>query len=138
MTFSNVSNLSGTASSVARTRRKPSNLVPQKLRETMKERIEYDPKIEKDMNTFVKELCAEAKACQKYGQNRPTTAPRERNKESGSPSSNDSSSSTPREANAPVCPYPPHKAKVLRHRIMDCRNFPGDEKKISSTLTAKR
>lgn len=50
------------------------SLVPCQIRTAMEERVEYEPALEKNVKSFVKELCDGATVCQKYDQRRTASA----------------------------------------------------------------
>ena len=104
------------------------NLFPAQLRDAMKERVEYDVTLEKDVKKFVQRMCDEAKACQTYGQSTRTQRSTPKKEHDGA----SSSSTTPRRTptlKAHICWWPAHAAKGIRHKLVDCTACPEDEKK---------
>jgi len=105
------------------------NLFPQQLRDAMKERVEYDVTLEKDVKKFVQRTCEEAKACQTYGQRTRTPRPSPRVTNDSEASTSTAPTRPAPTSKEPVCWWPPHAAKGIRHKLVNCTVCPEDEKK---------
>lgn len=111
-----------------------SRLEPQALKKEMRERLDYDESLEKSVKLFIKVLTQEAINCQAYGTTKQADTvslkKKERDQESsrGSGSAKGGSTSTQSKSQKPVCLFPPHKEKGLRHYLKDCRDCPKDMK----------
>lgn len=104
----------------------------------MRERLDYDENLEKNVKVFIKQLTQEAINCQAYTANKASESSSARKQEKNSGSST-SSSSTKLAKQKPVWPYPPHKEKGLRHYLKDCRDCPKDKKnKLFEELRSKK
>lgn len=101
-------------------------LKPLQLRRVMERRLDYDEKLAANLKGFIKIACKEAVSCQTYvtsKRHKDTVPPLHTNADTG----NDGAPKPSRKA--PVCLWPPHKEKDLRHFLRDCRNCPEDEKR---------
>lgn len=102
------------------------NLAPKQLREQMERRIDFDPSIRQDVKAFVRVLCTEAASCQTYTNTsrQSTITQNNSNRDDKKGSSSGSASSAAGSKRLPICLWPDHKKKGLRHRIMDCQQCP--------------
>lgn len=100
-------------------------LAPRQLRDVMTNRVDYDTGLEKDVKAFVRELTTQAVACHTYGTRERTGS----NFVTGHKKSPAEHKPEKQSQNLPVCLWPPHAVKGWRHKIMDCRDCPEDEKK---------
>lgn len=104
-----------------------SRLEPASLKKAMRERTEFDAALEESVKAFIKVLIQETVNCQTYGATKATEVPKDTPKPTGN-GTDPSPTPTPTRKQKPVCPYPPHKAKGLRHFLKDCRDCPKDQK----------
>ena len=106
-------------------------LLPQKLREVMADRIEFDKTVKKDVKAFVKLTRTEAISCQTYASasTRPADGSNdESDKKNRGAEKNGRQPKEEKKTKLPICLYPPHQRKGVRHRLHDCRACPEDEK----------
>jgi len=97
-----------------------SRLHPAALKREMQERIDFDIRLQSNVKLFIKTLVKEAISCQAYNTEKkmnPITA----SSASGSNPKGRNRRSEGQQTQLPLCLFPPHKEKGLRHYIRDCR-----------------
>lgn len=109
------------------------HLQPPALKAEMQKRVKYEPELEKNVKRYIKLLRSEAKACQSYGQTTRTPSPGKgtkvnQNKPAKGADSSDQKREIKEPKQDPICLYPPHKEKGVRHKLKDCRACPEEEK----------
>lgn len=113
-----------------------SRLQPEALKKEMRERLDFDESLEKNVKFFSKILAQEAINCQAYTANKPSepASTRRRTKETDNAAPK---SGPPKQK--PICPYRPHKEKGLRYFLKDCRDCPKEQKdKLFEELRSKK
>ena len=117
------------------------HLEPVALKKEMRKRVEFDTSLEKSVKGFIKLLTQEAINCQAYGGGKSndsgsngrggrtdiTRQYGDENSTTTAPPTPKGSTKTPKKL-TPVCLWPPHKEKGLRHYLKDCRECPKEEK----------
>lgn len=76
-------------------------------------------------------MTKEAVNCQAYGHTKQIETPKTTSRGHKDRPKGDHSASKPSSSSTkmkPICPFPPHKAKGLRHYLKDCRECPDDQK----------
>lgn len=115
---------------------------PTALKNELQRQTRYDKQMEKDVQYFITRLTEEAQACEKYSakegktnQNSGGGAPRSDNKpdkkqpksEKGKSDKHEPEKSSTKEED-PLCLWPTHKDKGIRHRLKDCPDCPSGER----------
>lgn len=120
---------------------------PPALKSAMFERIKVEAGLEKNVRLFIARLKEDAKACQSFGQQLQTAAdmkhedpPAGGNRRRGGGGRNPGSSGPGGGGNddggnpqngkdkKPICLYPPHREKGIKHFIKDCNACPKEDK----------
>lgn len=102
-------------------------LLLRRLRDVVIERIDYDKALTKSVKVFVKVIRNEAAFCQAYAPEKSADNKNPTFTDTEGSSSSDKGKLTDNKEQLPVCFYPAHKEKGLRHLLRDCRSCPEDK-----------